>query len=159
MASLQLPNELWLQIFSHLDYFALKKCQRVCKNFHLLVRNQQFDKVLFRVDLASMKDRVVSPKEQKLHPALRDLNNARRSGEQNIATHPQSHVLRTGIAAEFATYPPRSQVDGFLAMNQCLHLCESIAANGVRVGDILNSIDELRQSSHEQHDPYIWTFV
>lgn len=149
MASPQLPNELWLHIFSHLDYFALKKCQRVCQNFHLLIRNKEFDKVLFRVDLASMKDRVVSPGEHTLHPALTYLNDARRSGVISIVPHPQSHALRTSVAAQFATYPPTSQVDCYVAIDQCLHLGESIAANGVRVGDILDSIDEMRQSSHE----------
>lgn len=43
-----LPNEVWLEVFSFLDYSRLKTCQRVCKRFRALTECASLDKQLFR---------------------------------------------------------------------------------------------------------------
>jgi len=68
----RLPYEIWLDIFERLDYFSLKKCERVCKTFQSLVACSSLDNVLFR----SNSEPLLDPKDigyPVLHPAIEEL--------------------------------------------------------------------------------------
>ena len=74
----ELPAELWLEVFSCLDYKTLKDLMLVCKRFtSLLYRTSQtsstaLDKALFRDKSKSIMLSPALPPEFELHPFLRD---------------------------------------------------------------------------------------
>ncbi|GAA6053520.1 hypothetical protein NBRC10513_000233 [Rhodotorula toruloides] len=43
-----LPDELWIQVFLQLDSFTLRKIQRVCRKFRLIIVGKDFDNILCR---------------------------------------------------------------------------------------------------------------
>jgi len=48
--SIHFPDEIWLEILSHMTYHSLKKMQVVSKRFHTIIAAPQFNRVLFRPD-------------------------------------------------------------------------------------------------------------
>lgn len=70
MANPELPNELWIEIFSHLDYFDLKSLQRVNKNFNALTQLRTFDVALWRPPRDTKMTTPPNPAGCYKHPAL-----------------------------------------------------------------------------------------
>jgi len=82
----RLPYETWLDIFEHLDYFSLKKCERVCKTFQSLVARASLDNVLFR----SNSKPLLNPKDigwPVLHPAIEQLTHQETSSLAHMYFH------------------------------------------------------------------------
>lgn len=72
MSSIELPNEVWVDVMSSLNYSELKTCERVSKSFQALILNAPaLAKIVFRSRrvLGSMGD-MTSTDGVKLHPVF-----------------------------------------------------------------------------------------
>lgn len=111
---MELPDELRLEVLSHLDYSSLKLCERVSKTFKTSVKNAAFDKTLSRSSaVIGAKDTIVAA-DVKLHPSFERMTYSC-SGEiddvelYNFNDGEDWPLLTTTCAAkEHATEPPVS---------------------------------------------------
>ncbi|KAG9602551.1 hypothetical protein KCU77_g1979, partial [Aureobasidium melanogenum] len=67
----KLPNEVFLDILQHLDYYEIKKCMRVNKAFNAIIKHTAFDRVLFRSATVIGKDGIIKDSTFATHPVLR----------------------------------------------------------------------------------------
>lgn len=63
-------NEIWLEVFSHLNYFELKNCMRVSKTFKAFTHNAAFDNELFRSHTVIPANGDIDVDDVETHPAL-----------------------------------------------------------------------------------------
>ncbi|KAK6008597.1 hypothetical protein QM012_000500 [Aureobasidium pullulans] len=66
-----LPNEVFLDILQHLDYYGLKKCMRVNKAFNVIIKHTAFDRVLFRSATVIGKNGIIQDSTFYTFPVLR----------------------------------------------------------------------------------------
>lgn len=107
------PNEIWLEVFSHLDYCSLKCCMRVSKAFQAFTRNAAFDRKLFRSQTVIPATGNISLATIETHPAF-DMISFECSTKIEWACfyslssldHIEYPLTTTSAAAEFASSPP-----------------------------------------------------
>lgn len=66
--------ECWLMIFSHLDYFGLKRCTMVNKDFKAISEHSSFDKVSFRGPAPLPPGTTIVAKDVDIHPVLQEMS-------------------------------------------------------------------------------------
>ena len=120
------PNEVWLEVFSNLDYFDLKRCQSVSKTFKALTTHSAFDSCLFRAPSVVPASAEIDANEVELHPAFElirfecaDKIEDARFWSKLSATG-DAPLTATSAAGEHATDPPtailRLQIDDWNPM-------------------------------------------
>ncbi|THW54466.1 hypothetical protein D6D19_10717 [Aureobasidium pullulans] len=111
-----LPTELMVETFSHLELDDLTRCMRSSKTFRAITEHSAFDKIFFRTTLPSLEDTLDLDKLQ-INPAFRSLSYICRSkiedtgflfvdekpgGSPNYRTVP---LTETSAATQNATEP------------------------------------------------------
>lgn len=145
MAAPTLPNELYLEILSHCDYFTLKACLRVNKTFKSFIALPEFDNQLFRTGQDYGEEFPDNPTPRRycdVHPALHTLTINPNQTTRLQSVNSSRYDLTADVEIEYATYPCvgtvylRSEFSGNLIVS---------AYNwrgGVTVGDVFDAIDE-----------------
>lgn len=109
-STIELPKEIWLEIVSYLDYFALKKCMRVSKLFKSYTELPVCQKTMFRSKAVVQKGGTINVGDVELHPAFKFMS-------YECATELDGVYFYTGgvdemvltdtcAANEYATDPP-----------------------------------------------------
>ncbi|BGP41836.1 hypothetical protein JCM10450v2_005903 [Rhodotorula kratochvilovae] len=103
-AAARLPDELWLAILSHFDYFELKKASRVNKQLFKLVQDPSFDTVLFRRKPREGEYKLNN--KITLHPMIEcaDVTHTGEGALIEVGRH-EYNALDFAAADEFATMP------------------------------------------------------
>ncbi|THY11352.1 hypothetical protein D6D01_08941 [Aureobasidium pullulans] len=111
-----LPTELMVETFSHLELDDLTRCMRSSKSFKAITEHSAFDKIFFRTKLPSLED-TFDPDKLQINPAFRSLGYTCRSkiedtgflfvdekpgGSPNYRTVP---LTETSAATQNATEP------------------------------------------------------
>ena len=111
MTTLELPLELWLMIFRHLNYFDLKKCIQVNKFFKSLVNHDSIRGLIIKGNVIPA-GQALEVKNLAFHPALDMLRSESYTKIEHLAfVDYESDDLRewklesTSAASEFATQP------------------------------------------------------
>jgi len=141
-----LPVELWLAIFSDLDFFALQNCKRVCKEARDVVKSASILPGPFRKHANVIVKKVLCKSSAALHPIFSCLEFAVQSREQQkFIFHPEGMPPRVfddfeneAVGAELATSPPVSYlvVETYPARIGCEY------PKGVTVQAVLESFRE-----------------
>ena len=150
-----LPTELMVETFSHLELDDLTRCMRSSKTFKAITEHFAFDKIFFRTKLPSLEDTFDLDKLQ-INPAFRSLGYTCRSniedtgflfvdekpgGSPNYRTVP---LTETSAATQNATEPAVTSLtlrpydmdyDGELEYD-----VEIEAENGVTVLDVMKGL-------------------
>lgn len=112
-----LPNEVFLDILQHLDYYGLKKCMRVNKTFNAIIKHTAFDKVLFRSTTVIDKTGIIKDSTFATHSALRHAMYVEKHRIEKIKLSkphtyedydPPKYLLQNMVVEEQATSPPVS---------------------------------------------------
>jgi len=101
----ELPNEVWLETLTYLDYIDLKICTRVGKTFKSILSSAAFDEALFRSKVVT--DLPIDPKKTRLHPVLPYLSYGCTNDIDDVTIGDVLKLLKeTSVAGEHATSPP-----------------------------------------------------
>lgn len=141
MSTIGLPIELWLQVFSYLDYFDLKQFLRVCKTLSALLDDARFDATLFR--RAALEDaRSVPPTSFKPHPALASLLLRPACSTQLCTPNSRNHAWSlSNVAHELATVPAVTSIALILPYPTDHSRSYLHNDSGVTMSEILECID------------------
>ncbi len=157
MTPAQLPNELWFEIFGHLDYFTLKECQRVSKTFKDITTDQRFDRVLFRCDTVPPYNPWTICIYRTLHPALDKIHCGGRMPTKLAGS--KTFRLSLATAAEQATTPPVASVKLRYPQVSRAPISDCVVQNtdGVTIGAIFEAFDrKMKSSVGETLKPQCW---
>ncbi|CAD0115077.1 unnamed protein product [Aureobasidium uvarum] len=107
----KLPKEIWLGVFSHLDYTVLKTCMRVNKEFKSFTEFPACQKEMFRSKAVIQEGGTIDLDNLRLHPAF-DYMSYFCTGElADVEFHNSDYtnttvLTKTCAAEEHATDPP-----------------------------------------------------
>lgn len=108
-----LPPEVWLNIFSHFDYFDLKIAALVSKGFKTLSEHRTFGGVTFRHVAPLAAGANLDPDKVIIHPALErmsygctdDIHDATMISYKDDGDFKNSPLIETSAIDEYATMP------------------------------------------------------
>jgi hypothetical protein len=106
MASIKLPNEIWLEIFSYLNYFELKNCMRVDKAFQTFTDHPTCQKEMFRYKAVVPKGGTINIDDVETHPAFGSMSYECATELDEVYFANDAVLTDTCAAQEYATYPP-----------------------------------------------------
>ncbi|ORY88340.1 hypothetical protein BCR35DRAFT_301877 [Leucosporidium creatinivorum] len=151
--NINLPSEVWLNVLSdsELEYFDLKRVQRVSKSFDRLIKTPFFDPLLFRSQPPSTPP---DDDETELHPILFDLDILAMSPSYiTIRTQRRQHVVQQLELSrtEMVTYPSTSRVwlkdFGSEALESSVHNPDG---SGVTISQLLDAVVDLWGEESEE---------
>jgi hypothetical protein len=109
-STIGLPNEIWLEVFSHLNYRNLKNCMRVCKIFKSLTDHSACQKTMFRSKAVVPKGGAIGLENVVLHPAFESMPYECRTSLDQVYFYTDDGdklvLIDTCAANEHATCPP-----------------------------------------------------
>jgi hypothetical protein len=111
MATIELPNEIWLEIFSYLDdYFDLKNAMRVSKTFKSFTELPVCQKTMFRCKAVVPKGGTINLDDVETHRAFSHMSfeGDTSPGTVYFQTNDgeEAALIKTCAANEHATSPP-----------------------------------------------------
>jgi len=145
-----LPTELMVETFSHLELGDLTRCMRSSKSFKAITEHSAFDKIFFRTTLPSLEDTLDLDKLQ-INPAFRSLSYTCRSkiedtgflfvdekpgGSPNYRTVP---LTETSAATQNATEPAVSSLT-LSPFGKSVFDVEIEVEHGVTVLDVMKEL-------------------
>jgi hypothetical protein len=146
------PAEVVLNIFSHLEYFDVKRCLMVCTGFQAYCDHASLDKVMFRYIAPLTARTKFKPKEVKRHYCLdrmsyecsTDINDAylfgKGSGETESVYSDDGmyRLIKTSAINEYATMPAMRAIK--IKIQESQKGIEIKNETGVTVHDVLRAL-------------------
>lgn len=146
-----MPMEIWLNIFSHFDYFTLKKCTMINRDFKAISDHMSLDKISFRGPAPLSMGTKIIAKEVEVHPVLQtmsyecseDINDAYLFGpdygphESPYSDQGTYKVVKSSAIDEFATSPALQHIKIKIKSGKYTELKND---DGVTVRDVLNGL-------------------
>ncbi|GAA5853047.1 hypothetical protein JCM9279_003794 [Rhodotorula babjevae] len=156
--SSRFSDEIWLRTFAQLEYYALKKVQRVCKKFQRLVQDKSLDGTLFRAGPVAGKDgKLKVGMHFALHPHIASTHALERSRWLSVAAEHLKKAAKKGVdpgltrwnypaTHEYATAPACTRLKVRVAAEfygeaetKHTHMLLN-KADGVTVGDVFTAL-------------------
>ncbi|KAI4724089.1 hypothetical protein E4T49_08181 [Aureobasidium sp. EXF-10728] len=105
-STIELPKEIWLEVFSHLDYFALKNCMSVSKAFKNFTKLPTCQKTMFRSKTIIPDGGTIDLKKLRVHPVFDCMLYECATDLDEVYLGDDTVLAETCAADEYATDPP-----------------------------------------------------